>query len=275
MDNMFNMSGRDQTAEGYRTTLTSLQPGDHYAVRICDPSLDAASPLAEQICDDMYGESGEFDVTSSLLMNEPACGTAYSAPAHIQATWSNYYVAGGTKMNVEVLTGGNVVIFTDHDVANTGYYNFYASHDMPTGDYYFRVTVSCGVADCSNYWIGEGFDITGQGCRFSVTAAASPPSPPKYTGAFEIPIIKTFESGYSSFGGAAYTASTGEIVRNDDHSNLKCAELCYAGQGRRLLFGGLGSLNGQPGNGYLPSQMDCSPEQAACNCKFCPSYVER
>jgi len=256
------------TTKGFRSSQGVFQPGDRYTIRVCDGHLDDNEPFDEQKCDDSFGESGEFDVEPTTALLEPGCDASFAAPTNIQAVWTSYYIAHAS-LTIQLYTTGNVLVFQEQDIANTGYYNFYATHDLPSGGYYFKVSATCG-SGCTNYWMGQGTTTIGTGCRFGITAAASPPSPPASTEPYEVPIMKTFESGYNAFGGDSFTANTGITYGDfDTHGDNSCETACLVGRGRRLLFGGLNNMGGGGGNGWMPENAPCTARQIQCNCNFC------
>jgi len=252
---------------GEKWTAFTLQPGSRFTIRICDRTSDSSQPEDEQMCDTTYGESGEFDIVPTVTMLEPPCGSAYSAPSNIQVVWNSFYVPS-SKVTIGLYTSGGFLLWSDSDIENTGYYNFYAPYDMESGSYMFKVIASCTTAEnCNNYWMGEGGEVVGTGCIFSVATAPSPPPSPALPNGGSpamptmLPIIKTFESHYGS---SIYSTNTGSVYDyNAADYSTDCNKVCYAGQGRRLLFGGLGYV--QAANGLTL----CNNRQLECDCPFC------
>lgn len=254
------------------STRFNLEPGDRYTIRICDGSADASQGYAEQICDESFAESGEFDILPAIDMLEPSCiMSGYTAPANIQAVWQSYYTGGSATITLTVHNSNDDVVYTDAGITDTGYYNFYAPYDMAGGMYRFKVAADCG-SSCTNYWMKDAASsVIGTGCWFTVATAASPPSPPANTPLvpYEIPIVKAFESGFNQYGAAAYSANDGLTYQSKDDSAEDCQSVCLAGYGRarKLLFGGLSSSYGI--NLLTESVMPCTTRAAECNCHFC------
>lgn len=265
------MSNSILSGTGTRTGV-NLEPGDRYTIRICDASADDDQPTAEQICDDAYGESGEFDILPTVKMVEPSCiMEEFTPPSTIQAVWQSYYVDMST-VSISLHNSNDEVVFTEPSISNTGYYSFYAPYDMAAGMYRFKVSADCG-GWCSNYWMtGETASIVGTGCWFTLAEVTTetPPSPPSLPGdAYEIPIIKAFEAGFNQYGAAAYSNNDGITYSSSDDSKKPCQEVCLAGYGRarKLLFGGLNAINFLTEEGLMP----CTPRAQDCNCHFCPT----
>merc|ERR1719198_1570354 len=193
-------SSLTKAGNGTRTKF-SLQPGDHYTIRVCDWSIDANQPYAERICDDSFAESGEFDIVPTILVDNPACAVSYSPPQLITVTWTSFYVHN-TTLTVSLFTDDYYLVY-EEKVPDYGYYSFYVTPDTPGGSYRFRVSASCETSEgCDNYWMLGDF------------------------------------RGHKS--GANYDYSAGSTVFGGDNCQIICRPALMASQyGRRLLFGGL------------------------------------
>lgn len=280
--NGFVNSSLTNAGNGTRTKF-SLQPGDHYTIRVCDWSIDANQPYAERICDDSFAESGEFDIVPTILVDNPACAVSYSPPQLITVTWTSFYVHN-TTLTVSLFTDDYYLVY-EEKVPDYGYYSFYVTPDTPGGSYRFRVSASCETSEgCDNYWMLGDFRGHKSGttsasteawsCAFNVIAVphpppppASPPPPPKPPGLpWEVPILKAFEGAFGSSGmhiaqGANYDYSAASTVYGGDNCQIICRPAQMASQyGRRLLFGGLQ---------YASTGIICSPQMHQCNCAGC------
>merc|ERR1719443_1997185 len=113
-------------------TRFNLVPGDDYTIRVCDGSADSTQPYDEQICDDAYGESGEFTLEPTLSMLEPDCGgVTITSGQDIQVVWSSYYIPAAATLTIELSTGDFFSLWSETGIPDTGYYNFWAPYDMP------------------------------------------------------------------------------------------------------------------------------------------------
>ena len=68
----------------------NFQPGDKYTVRVCGYSENED----EEICDDTYGESGEFNINAVVRMLSPVQANSYTPGDFIPITWQSYFVSG-------------------------------------------------------------------------------------------------------------------------------------------------------------------------------------
>ena len=82
-----------QIAPGTKAWLQffkNFQPGDKYTVRVCGYSENED----EEICDDTYGESGEFNINAVVRMLSPVQANTYTPGDFIPITWQSYFVSG-------------------------------------------------------------------------------------------------------------------------------------------------------------------------------------
>merc|ERR1711935_790009 len=100
--------------------------GDKYTVRVCAYSDNED----EEICDDTYGESGEFNINAVVRMLSPVQANTYTPGDFIPITWQSYFVSGN-KVNIKIKTENHVVWKKDA-VADTGAYTFYVVGMEPT-----------------------------------------------------------------------------------------------------------------------------------------------
>merc|ERR1719162_1494326 len=111
----------------------NFQPGDKYTVRVCSYSENED----EEICDDTYGESGEFNINAVVRMLSPVQANTYTPGDFIPITWQSYFVSGN-KVNIKIKYQSNVVWSKDA-VDDTGAYTFYVPPDMKAGLYTIEV----------------------------------------------------------------------------------------------------------------------------------------
>ena len=99
--NMFEwMVTTDASDPDWKSTVTktlkqtkfNLEPGSKYTIRICNSNLDELYQQDDQMCDQTYGESGEFDIVPTVTMLEPSCGSTFSAPEDIQVVRNSFYI---------------------------------------------------------------------------------------------------------------------------------------------------------------------------------------
>merc|ERR1719352_1244440 len=69
-----------------------VKPGDRYTIRVCP--YDESSE--EQICDNIFGESGEFNILKTIDMITPVRQNTYKPGDFVPITWQSYYVEGNT-----------------------------------------------------------------------------------------------------------------------------------------------------------------------------------
>merc|ERR1740130_2463391 len=102
-------------------------------VRVCSYSENED----EEICDDTYGESGEFNINAVVRMLSPVQANTYTPGDFIPITWQSYFVSGN-KVNIKIKYQSNVVWSKDA-VDDTGAYTFYVPPDMKAGLYTIEV----------------------------------------------------------------------------------------------------------------------------------------
>ena len=89
------------------------------------------------MCDNVFGESGEFDLEGTIDMLSPVRSNTYKPGEYVPITWQSYWVSG--LVDLKVWKDGHVV-FQELGTTDDGVYTFYISPDMGPGSY--EVTVS-------------------------------------------------------------------------------------------------------------------------------------
>merc|ERR1711998_580789 len=248
--------------------VRTFTPGDKYTVRVCAYSLDPE----QQICDDTYGESGEFAMKETINMLSPVQSNYYKPGDFVPITWQSYY-GSVTQVDLKIYFQGHLVY--ERTTPDDGVFTFFVPPDMKPGVHTIEVSdnsgnnkKSCNTASCRT--------------SFTVLANASPPqSPPQpqppppapLPGDWEVPIIQAFKG---SFGldeiktgpgpGGSVTSYTSTVS-----SNLNCNYVCHVfytsngrgpSGGRSLLFGGLQYYDPIDTNAFV----GCSEDMRKCNC---------
>ena len=110
----------------------NFQPGDHYTVRVCAYSENED----EEVCDETYGESGEFNINAVVRMITPVQANTYYPGDFIPITWQSYFVSGN-EVEIIMKTEGHEV--WSKVVPDTGAYTRYATPDLTPGLYTIEV----------------------------------------------------------------------------------------------------------------------------------------
>jgi len=238
----------------------NFQPGDKYTVRVCSYSENED----EEICDDTYGESGEFNINAVVRMLSPVQANTYTPGDFIPITWQSYFVSGN-KVNIKIKTENHVVWKKDA-VDDTGAYTFYVPPDMKAGLYTIEVVgmepdPADGCDDDPTFmdWKGQSCaswntaDTNAKGmaagatfCETSrVTSCGSHP-----------PLVSTLVSKKKNavFVNGTKTANKTAAVYNTTGGNPWAASVASYPAG-----GGLGSAGFATLAGFLPGQMAPSP----------------
>lgn len=246
-----------------------FQPGDKYTIRVCGYSEDPN----EQICDNVYGESGEFDITGVIDMLTPVKTNTYKAGDYVPITWQSYWM--GSKVDLLIRKDGHAV-FESKDTTDDGVFTFYISHDMKPGEY--EITVSetgkqCGGGSCKTF-----FTLLAPAPTPEPTPAPQAPATSEAPAdpAWEVPIIQAFKGTFGldeikNGPSAKYPYSTTSTVPGGTNCEYVC-HVKHTSQGiigrrsRRLLFGGLQAY-------YDPVDTNvavgCTEDMVKCGCTGC------
>ena len=243
-----------------------LTPGDKYTIRICGYSED---PL-EQICDNTFGESGEFDIVGVIDMLSPTRENTFAPGSYVPITWQSYWM--GSTVDLKVWKDGTVV-YSSSGTTDDGVFTFYVSPDMAAGVY--EVTVAKAGESCNGGSCKTFFTVLGN--PSPPPAASPPPPPPPLPGApgsdaWEVPIIQAFKG---SFGLDEVKDGPGAHVDYGTTSTvaggINCDYVCHVYQtsngivggrrSRRLLFGGL-----QYSSVDTNVAVGCSEDMIKCGC---------
>jgi hypothetical protein len=131
------------TLNGWKQFFHNFQPGDRYTVRVCSYSDNED----EEICDDTYGESGEFNINAVVRMLSPVQTQLYKPGDFIPITWQSYFV-NGNKVNINMKLESRIV-WSKQGITDTGAYTFYVPPDMKPGLYTIEVVgMEPGSAPC-------------------------------------------------------------------------------------------------------------------------------
>lgn len=178
----------------------NFQPGDHYTVRVCAYSENED----EEVCDETYGESGEFNINAVVRMITPVQANTYYPGDFIPITWQSYFVSGN---EVEIIMKTENHVVWRKKVSDTGAYTRYATPDLTPGLYTIEVvgveppevcedlgydefrkkyprTVDRGY-DCA--WANTGFPGSTRCKQLEVTACGS--NPPLVTHSAAVPAV--------------------------------------------------------------------------------------
>jgi len=243
-----------------------LKPGDHYTIRVCGYSEDPN----EQICDNVYGESGEFDIKGVIDMLSPVRQNTYQSGDFIPITWQSYWM--GSTVDLKIFKDG-AVVFKDIATSDDGVYTFYVTPDMAPGTYEITVAKAgeqCGGGSCKTF-----FTMLAHPSPPPMSSPPpSPPPSPKAPGAdnWEVPIIQAFKGSFGldeiKDGPGAHTdyGTTSTVA-----GGINCDYVCHVYQtqngivgrrSRRLLFGGLQYYDAADTNAFV----GCSEDMKKCGC---------
>lgn len=276
--------------------VQNFHPGDKYTVRVCAYS---DNPY-EQICDNVFGESGEFKILSTVTMLSPVQQNTYKPGDVVPITWQTYHATGHTVL-LYIRHEGRIVWCADSGVTapaickpeleDDGVFTFYTTQDMGPGIY--EVTVLAGPSTAR---------VEAKTAFTMLPGPPSPPPPPRApplpkTTDWEVPIIQAFKG---SFGLDEIKYGPGPQGTTEPYTatvpgGLNCEYVCHvattggfnsvSGQtsyaspppgalppgqftgrrARRLLFGGLQYYSGVDQN----IGVGCSSDMKLCNCKGC------
>jgi len=252
-----------------------LKPGTQYTIRVCPYTQNSD----EQICDNVFGESGEFDIIGVIDMLSPVNSQSFKPKDMIPITWQSYWT--GDKVDLTVRHEGHTV-FQDLGTSDDGVYTFFISPDMKPGSYEVSVAAftQTGVANyCTRRSCKTYFTLIGNPAPPPPPPLnPSPPPPPLFPGAdsWEVPIIQAFKG---SFGldeiTAGPNAQNSYATTSTVSGGLNCDYVCHvynthagvvqaaAGRrSRRLLFGGLQYYDAVDTN----TVVGCSLDMKKCGC---------
>jgi len=182
----------------------NFQPGDKYTVRVCSYSENED----EEICDDTYGESGEFNINAVVRMLSPVQANTYTPGDFIPITWQSYFVSGN-KVNIKIKTENHVVWKKDA-VADTGAYTFYVPPDMTAGLYTIEVVGMEPTVVC----VDDSTFVDAWGSKCATWAAASLCKAAKVTSCGSNPPIVTTIVSNATSAVYAVTNGTSTLVTN-------------------------------------------------------------
>jgi hypothetical protein len=251
------------TTKAWFHFFDGVKPGDRYTIRVCpyDESFD------EQICDNVFGESGEFNILRTIDVMTPVRLNTYKPGDFVPITWQSYYVDGST-VDISMYFEGRE-IWKAAGTTDDGVYTFFVAPDMQAGVYEITVSApgeSCTVGSCKT--------------SFTMLAHASPPiappSPPPpppspvtpgNSASWEVPIIQAFKGSFGfdeikpSSENAGQQISSTSTVAGGLNCNYVCHVHTMASGRRRLLFGGLQYYDGVDTN-----FLGCSADMKKCCC---------
>jgi len=272
-------------------------------VRICAYSDNPN----EQICDNVFGESGEFKILATVTMLSPVQQNTYKPGDYVPITWQTYHATGST-VELYIRYEGRIVycaagtssttVTTEpnawnvptpcarHALDDDGVFTFYATPDLGPGIY--EVTVLAGGATAKT-----AFTMLPDAKPRSPPPPPSPSLPPTD---WEVPIIQAFKG---SFGLDEIKYGPGPQGTTEPYTatvpgGLNCEYVCHV-----ATTGGFNSVSDQTQYTYRPpppppgsftgrrarrllfgglqyySGVDqnigvgCSSDMKLCNCKGC------
>jgi len=241
-----------------------LKPGDRYTIRVCP--YDEHEDL--NICDNVFGESGEFNVLKTIDVITPVRLNTYKPGEFIPITWQSYYVEGNL-VDITMYYEGRVY-WSAANTTDDGVYTFFVAPDMKAGIYEITVSKpgeSCVAASCKT-------SFTMLAHASPPIAPPSPPPPPPSpvlpgAASWEVPIIQAFKGsfGFDEITKGSDTAGQEISTTSTVAGGLNCKYVCSvyttaasAGR-RRLLFGGLQYYDAADTN-----FLGCSADMKKCCC---------
>ena len=101
----------------------------------------------EEVCDETYGESGEFNINAVVRMITPVQANTYYPGDFIPITWQSYFVSGN---EVEIIMKTENHVVWRKTVPDTGAYTRYATPDLTPGLYTIEVVGVTPAASCAD-----------------------------------------------------------------------------------------------------------------------------